>query len=59
MAATLIQHGLFDRRAERVAAAQAALLEAAVRRSDARLAHLRRLTISATPPRLAFAALVP
>ena len=59
MAATLIQHGLFDRRAERVAAAQAALLEAAVRRSDARLAHLRRLTISAAPPRLAFAALVP
>jgi superfamily II DNA or RNA helicase len=58
LAATLVQGGLFDRRAERLAAAQAALLEAAVRRSEERLTRLRRHTVSAAPMQLAFAVLV-
>ena len=58
MAATLIQHGLFDRRAERMAAAQAALLATAARQSEERLERLRRHVLVAAPTRLAFAALV-
>jgi superfamily II DNA or RNA helicase len=58
MAATLIQSGLFDRRAERLAAAQAALLEAAARRTEARLARVRQCIPCAEPIALAFAALV-
>jgi hypothetical protein len=59
MAATLIQRGLFDRRAERMAAAQAALLETAARQSEARLERLQRHVLRAAPLRLAFGALVP
>jgi hypothetical protein len=41
MSATLLQGGLFDRRTDRAAAAQAAMLEAALSRCRGRLAELR------------------
>jgi hypothetical protein len=43
LAAGLVQPGLFDRRNERAAAAQASLAEAAIRKSTSRLTLLDRL----------------
>jgi superfamily II DNA or RNA helicase len=59
VAADLLQPGLFDRRAERQAAAQTAVLEEALGRCHARLEALGRLkTLRVEPPTLRFAALL-
>ena len=44
LSAGLVQPGLFDRRAERAAAAQASLVDSAVQTSIVRLARLGRLS---------------
>jgi ERCC4-related helicase len=56
MAAALLQRGLFDRRAERAAAAQAAVLQEAVARCEAHLRDLSRVAHAMPADRaLAFA----
>ena len=58
LAATLLQRGLFDRRAERTAAAQTAIVDEALGRCVARLHALDLLTrIAAEPVDVAFTAL--
>ena len=59
LAATLIQRGLFDTRAEKTAAAQAAVVREALARCDARLADLEALQhVGVARCELAFALLV-
>jgi hypothetical protein len=59
MAAGLLQPGLFDRRAERAAAAQASVLTESLERCTLRLADLEACrTVAAADPALAFALLI-
>jgi superfamily II DNA or RNA helicase len=56
IAADLLQPGLFDRRAERLATSQSLVLEEALGRCHARLESLQRLaTLTSDPPTLRFA----
>jgi superfamily II DNA or RNA helicase len=58
LATSLVQAGLFDRRAERAAAAQNATLDEALGRCRRRLAELDRYgQVSIEPPRLVFGAI--
>lgn len=58
LSATLLQHGLFDRRAERALSAQTAVLDEALARCRARLHEIESTgQIVAEPARLAFALL--